>query len=320
MGVKRILVTGSSGFIGQPLVRSLARAGYAVRAVTRRPMSFPHAVDIAIVPDFLRPIDWAPILRGMDVVIHLAGMVHADQAYDEYQLFDKINRQATQGLARATAEAGIERFLYISSVRAQTGPSAVDKVREQDEARPTDHYGRSKLAAESIVRAAGVPFTILRPVVIYGPHPKGNMRALVRLASSPWPLPLGGFSNKRSILGIENFISVILFLLNSSATEGETYLVADPRPIMFGELLAMLRKAQGSRPRLVYVPPGFFQIALMLVNRRHLWERIGNELVVDTTKLESLGWRPALETYDGLRAMLCAENGEGLAGGEKIRT
>jgi nucleoside-diphosphate-sugar epimerase len=314
MGVKRILVTGASGFIGRPLVRSLARAGYAVRAVMRRPISFPRAVDIVIVPDLVRQIDWAPILRRIDVVIHLAGVVHADQPFDEHRLFDRINRQATQRLALATADAGVERFLYMSSVRAQAGASAVGMVREQDEACPTDHYGRSKLAAESIVRAAGVPFTVLRPVVIYGPHPKGNMRALVRLTSSPWPLPFSGFTNRRSILGIDNFISVILFVLNSSDAEGETFLVADPKPVEFGELLAMLRKAQGDRPRLVYIPPRLFQIALTLINRQHLWERIGKELVVDTTKLESLGWRPALETYDGLRAMLSAENGEGLAG------
>ena len=101
-------------------------------------------------------------------------------------------------------------------------------VREQDEPRPTNQYGRSKLAAEQAIRASGVPFTIFRPVVIYGPHPKGNMRTVVQLARSRLPLPVANFTSRRSLLGVENLISAIIFALNNPVTIGETYLVADP--------------------------------------------------------------------------------------------
>jgi nucleoside-diphosphate-sugar epimerase len=309
---KRVLVTGASGFVGQPLVHALVRAGYAVRAATRRPVLFPDPVDVAIVPDFTGPIDWKPILCGIDVVVHAAGLAHADSSDEPFGVFDRVNRLATLELARAAAGAGVQRFLYISSVRAQIGPSAGFVVREQDEAHPTDPYGRSKLAAESEVRASGVPFTILRPVVVYGPHPKGNFKSVAQLASSSWPLPFGKFNSRRSILGIDNLISVILFVLDNPATVGETYLVADPKPVSIRELLTMLRMVRGHRPRLINIPPKLFQIAFMLINRTQLWERLGGELVVDTTKLGSLGWRPALETYDGFRAALSIENGEAL--------
>ena len=294
------------------MVRALVRASYAVRAATRRPVSFPNPVDVVIVPDFTGPIDWKPILCGMDVVVHAAGLAHADSSDNSFGVFDRVNREATLELARAATCAGVQRFLYISSVRAQIGPSAVGVVREQDKAHPTDPYGRSKLAAESAVRAAGVPFTILRPVVVYGPHPKGHFKFVVQLAASSWPLPFGGFNSRRSLLGIDNLISVILFVLNNPATVGETYLVADPKPVSIRELLAMLRKARGHRPRLINIPPKLIQIAFVLINRAQLWERLGGELVVDTTKLGSLGWRPALETYDGFRAALSIENGEAL--------
>jgi nucleoside-diphosphate-sugar epimerase len=294
------------------LVHALFRAGYAVRAATRRPVSFPNPVDVVIVPDFTSPIDWKPILRGMDVVVHAAGLAHADSSDDSFGVFDRVNRGATLELARAATCEGVQRFLYISSVRAQIGPSAAAVVREQDEAHPTDPYGRSKLAAESAVRAAGVPFTILRPVVVYGPNPKGNFKSVVQLAASSWPLPFGGFNSRRSLLGIDNLISAIVFVLNNPATAGETYLVADPKPVSIRELLAMLRKARGHRPRLIDIPPKLIQIAFLLINRAQLWERLGGELVVDTTKLGSLGWRPALETYDGFRAAFSIENGEAL--------
>ncbi len=317
MDPKRILVTGASGFVGQPLVRALVRAGYAVRAATRRSVSFPSSVDPVIVPDFANPIDWEPILRGVDIVIHAGGYAHADRPDEEYA--NRVNSMATGELARAAARAGVERFLFISSVRAQTGASASGLVKEEDEAHPTDTYGRSKLTAELGVRAAGVPFTILRPVVIFGPRARANFGIIVRLASSPLPLPLAGFDTPRSVLGIDNLISVILFVLNNPAAVDETYLVADPEPVTVRELFTMLREVQGRRPRLVYIPPKLFQIPLTLVNRKHLWERLAGKLVVDTSKLQSLGWHPPVKTFDGLRSIFSTENGEGLSENVKVQ-
>ena len=97
---KRVLVTGASGFIGQPLVRALVRAGYAVRAAMRRPVPFPDAVDVVIVPDFRDPFSWDAILREIDVVIHAAGHVHVDH-YDKDDLGNRINFMTTHDVTRA---------------------------------------------------------------------------------------------------------------------------------------------------------------------------------------------------------------------------
>jgi nucleoside-diphosphate-sugar epimerase len=313
---KRVLVTGASGFIGQPLVRALIRAGYGVRAATRHPAPFPNAVDVAIVPDLRNPFNWDAILRGIDVVIHAAGHAHVDR-HDRNDLGNRVNFITTYDLACAAARARVERFVFLSSVRAQTGISNAEVVREQDEARPTDNYGRSKLAAELAVRAAGVPFTILRPVVVYGHNPKGAIKLVTRLASLPLPLPFANFSSRRSFLGIDNLVSAILFVLNNPATLGETYLIADSKPVAICELLTLLRKIKGRRRWLVNFPPKLLQIAMILTNQRRLWQRVSGDLVVDTTKFESLGWRPAIETSDGLRAMFSTQNGEGLFEVEK---
>jgi nucleoside-diphosphate-sugar epimerase len=310
MKTKRVLVTGASGFIGRPLVAALLRAGYAVRAVTRRQGSFPDSVEAAIIPDFTNPIDWNPILQGVDIIVHLAGMVHSKVPDTAYSEFDQINWIATQRLAHAAKEAGIDRFIYISSVRAQVGAFAVQAIHEQDEPRPSNQYGRSKLAAEQAIQAAGVPFTIFRPVVIYGPHPKGNIRTLVRLARSSLPLPVASFTSRRSVLAVDNLISAIIFALNNPVTIGETYLVADSKPMTIGEILTMLRKIQGRLLSTIYAPQVIVRLLLIICGRGDLWSRFSGDLVVDTSKLESVGWRPAIDTYEGLRGMMRAEDGE----------
>jgi len=304
MDIKRVLVTGASGFVGRPLVDGLLRAGYAVRAVTRRAVAFPPTVDAQIIPDLKDPIDWAPFLQGVNVVIHVAGLAHGHAANERYSEFDQINWFGTQQLAQAAKTAGVERLVYISSVRAQVGASAEHPVRETDEPQPTNYYGRSKLAAETAVAASGVPFTIFRPVVIYGPNAKGNMRSLLRLARSSLPLPAASFTNRRSVLGIDNLISAIIFALKNPATIGETYLIADPVPVTVGEILSILRVARGRSLTTLRLPLGLVRMLLVLAGRGDLWSRIAGDLIVDTGKLEALGWRPVKDTAQGLAAML----------------
>ena len=160
--------------------------------------------------------------------------------------YDQVNWVTTLNLARAAKDVGLDRFVYISSVRAQIGPSATQIVHEQDEPHPTDHYGRSKLAAELAIRSTGLPFTILRPVAIYGPHPKGNIKKLFQLASLPVPLPFKGFNNRRSLLGIDNLIAAILFVLNNQTTVGEKFLVADPVPLTLPDTFHDVAQSAGT--------------------------------------------------------------------------
>jgi nucleoside-diphosphate-sugar epimerase len=309
MKTKRILVTGASGFVGRPLVAALLRAGYEVRAVTHSHVSFPDSVEVVTVPDFINPINWSPILQGVDIIVHLAGLAHSRISETAHSKFDQVNWIATQRLADAAKDVGIERFIFLSSVRAQVGAYALQTVREKDEPSPTNQYGRSKLAAERAVSAAGVPFTIFRPVAIYGPHPKGNMRTMLRLVRTPLPLP--AISSRRSLLAIQNLIGAILFAFNNPATIGETYLIADSTPMTMTEIFAILRKTQRRSLVTLYVPRAVVRLLLMLTGRSHLWWRLSKNLVVDTSKLKSVGWCPAVDTYEGLRTMMLAEDDEG---------
>jgi nucleoside-diphosphate-sugar epimerase len=306
--MNRILVTGATGFIGRALMDALAKDGYALRAAVRRPppYTFSPGADVFEHGDLAQSVDWRPALAGIDNVIHLAGIAHIGSGVAP-ELYDRVNRLATEHIATAAAAAGVRNFVFVSSLRAQTGPSADHVITESDPATPTDAYGRSKLAAEQAVRSAGVPFTIFRPAVLYGPGAKGNVALLARVAAFPGPLPLRDFSNRRSMLGIDNFISAVRFALLPPGAIGETYILTDPGvPPRLSDVIATLRRAQGRRAFLFPMPPALLKVALCSIGRAALWERIGGELQADAGKLIAAGWRPEHDTLTGLARMVQA--------------
>jgi nucleoside-diphosphate-sugar epimerase len=304
--MSRILVTGASGFIGSAVVEALARDGHTVRAAVRRPhLSFPDGVEVVQHPDLAQAFDWQPLLHGVDQVVHLAGIAHTKGT--DAAAYDRINRLATARLAAAAAQLNVEHFVFISSIRAQSGPAADHALTERDDPAPTDAYGASKLAAEEAVRGSGVPFTILRPVLLYGPGVKGNLALLARAAATRLPLPVKDFANRRSLLGIDNFISALAFVLATQATIGETYVVADPGiPPRMSDVFATLRQARGRRAFIMPMSPDYIELPLRLFRRADVWHRIGGSLRVDAGKLIAAGWRPAHDTRGGLTAMVQA--------------
>jgi len=298
------LVTGAAGFVGRAALTALAQRGFVLRAAQRSPprSPLPAGIEVVELPDLASEFDWKPLLTGVDRVIHLAAI--ADSGAADTALHDRVNRWATERLARAAAESGISRFVFISSIRAQTGPSADHALTERDAPEATDGYGRSKLAAEAAVRAAGVPFSILRPVPLYGPGVKGNFGLLLRAAQSRWPLPVKDFVNRRSLLGVDNLVSAIEFVLSAAAALNETYIVADPgTPPRLAEVMAILRQAQGRRPMIFALSRPTVEMPMRLL-RPDLGERLSGNLRADPAKLLAAGWQPLHDTRDGLIALI----------------
>src|ERR1700739_106793 len=179
-----IALTGSTGFIGQHLVRELPRRGSRLRVLLRRPTSLPTNTASAVIGDIARPQNMAAALQDVDAVIHSAGLAHAMSGIpeDDYRV---INTEATINLARAAKRAGAKRFVFLSSIRAQCGPTSETVLTEAMEPNPTDAYGRSKLAAERGLAELDLDWVALRAVLVYGPGVKGNMARLMRLSPPP---------------------------------------------------------------------------------------------------------------------------------------
>jgi len=298
----RILVTGASGFIGSALVPALAAAGHYVRAVSRSPVKDGDRIEYAALPDFASDVDWSPFLADIDVVVHLAAIAHRQGG--EMVDYDKINRGAAVSLAQACSRHKVRRLIFLSSIGAQTGSASDCILTEMDEPHPVTGYDRAKLAAEAAIRDSGVPYTILRPVIVYGPNAKANIAFLLRIAALPVPLPFGAFRNRRSLLAVSNLVGAIMLAFDSPAMLNETFVVADPEAMSIAEIFACLRAAAGRSAGLFPVPPGLIAGLLGLAGRTSLWDRMGRDLVVDPAKLLAAGWKPSVTTRDGFRAMV----------------
>ena len=304
-----VLITGASGFIGKHVVGTLAASGFAVRAAARDPAAVPAGagVERVALPDLARPADWSKLVHGMSHIVHLAGIAHAPgQLPDE--VYARINTDAVGELAQA-ARGRVERLVLMSSVRAQAGLAADHVITERDAARPTDAYGRSKLAAERLLKESGAEFTVLRPAVVYGKGVKGNIASLATLAQTPMPLPFGGLDNRRSLLALENLAAAIALVLTSPQADGETFLVADWEPISVAELVSAMRDGLGRAPHLVRLPARAMKRLMATFGREAEWERLSGSFVIDAAKLRGIGWTPRINTPEGVAAMMRTTNG-----------
>jgi nucleoside-diphosphate-sugar epimerase len=300
-----LALTGATGFIGQYLLREMPKRGHRVRALLRRPVSLPSETASAVIGDLARPQNMSAALAGVDAVVHSAGLAHAMSGLpeDDYRL---LNTEATIRLARAARRAGAKRFVFLSSIRAQSGPTADTVLTEALAPRPTDAYGRSKLAAEQGLAELDLDWVSLRAVLVYGPGVKGNMAQLVRLARSPFPLPLASLTARRSLLALENLSAAIDAVLEAPGTLRRVLIVADPQALTIAEMIAALRGGLSRRPNVFALPPALLELALRAARREEIYQRLSGPLIADPAALMSLGWAPQLATRDGLAMLVRA--------------
>ncbi|MGW9330550.1 NAD-dependent epimerase/dehydratase family protein [Bosea sp. NPDC055594] len=309
MSGERVLVTGASGFVGRHLLRELSAAGYLVRAALRRPLPEIAGVEQVIVGDLSGFVDWSAALAGVRHVVHAAGLAHADTALPE-EAYRRVNTDATLALADAAQAAGVARFVFLSSIRAQSGPANDLPLSERDAPAPTDAYGRSKLAAERGLAERDLAWVALRPVLVYGPGVKANMAGLVRLARLPLPLPLGGLKAPRSLLAVENLCEAVIFALGEACPARRSFIVSDPGALGVAEMLAAMRAGLGRRPGLIAVPPALLGLAARLIGRPGVYERLANGLVAPPDALLSAGWQPRIGSEAALARLAASPAGE----------
>lgn len=314
-----ILVTGATGFVGRFVCKELVRRKYAVRSVVRGhrvsdSISGAELSDIIQLDDIGPATDWLGALNNVKAVIHLAARVHVmkDSSADPLAAFRAVNVAGTLNLARQAAAAGVQRFLFMSSVKVNGEFTLTGKAfTEADVPAPQDAYGQSKHEAELGLRQiganTGMEVVIIRSPLVYGPSVKANFAALMRAVQLSWPLPLGSVHNLRSLVALDNLVDFIVTCITHAQAANQTFLVSDGQDLSTTELLRSMAQAAGVPARLLPVPVWALQAGASLVGKGDSVQRLCGNLQVDISKARSLlGWLPPVSVEEGLRRAMAA--------------
>lgn len=257
-----------------------------------------------------RDQDWSPILSGVSAVVHCAARVHvmSEEAADPLFEFRRVNVDGTLNLARQASEAGVRRFVFISSIKVNGEctdlghPFTADQIPA-----PSDPYGVSKYEAEMGLRAlseeTGMEVVIIRSPLVYGPGVKANFLSMMNWLRRGIPLPLGGVTkNRRSFVFIDNLVSMIIACINHPAAANQTFLVSDDEDLSTAGLLDRMALVLGCSSKLITIPTALITLGARLIGRSDISQRLCGSLQVDINKTKGfLGWSPPVSVGEGLR-------------------
>jgi nucleoside-diphosphate-sugar epimerase len=302
-----IVVTGATGFVGQALLPSLRQQGFDVTTLGRRSSGTLPFIEA----DLSDLSNTEPLLKQAKTVIHCAARVHImdDNAADPLAAFRHINTTGTLELARQAAAAGVKQFIFLSTIKVlgeETKPGA--PFTANSPAQPKDPYSQSKYEAEQGLRklseATGMAVTIIRPPLVYGPGVGANFRRLYGWVEKGYPLPFGSLSNKRSMVAVQNLVSLITTCIENPVAYGEDFLVSDDNDVSTAQLVSYMSQSIGKKPNLISVPTACLKALGVIAGKRDVIQRLCGSLQLDITKTKScLNWSPVVTLQVQLEQM-----------------
>jgi nucleoside-diphosphate-sugar epimerase len=294
----RVLVTGSTGFVGRAVVDHLVQAGETVVAVSRR--TVPDAKRPGVVQSAAEVTDRLAVrqaVSGCGVVVHLAGLAHTRGAAD--QEYRRVNVDGTRIVAEESAHAGARRLVLVSTASVH-GRFSERPVSEEADPQPPDAYARSKLEAEAaagaVAQASGMQLVILRPPLICGPGAKANLLALVKALARGWPVPVSR-ANRRSLLSLRNAAEAVAFAAGPNGPEG-TFLLSDGVDVTTYDMARSLCAGLGRGGRLVVVPRAVIRASRWI--NPYVADRLFGSFFVNPSRFLDTGWTPTATVWDGL--------------------
>ena len=306
----KVLVTGANGFIGDSVCRHLAATGHNVIAGLRSERPNPGWMETLVYGNLETRHYFFPALEGIDAIVHLAARVHImrEGGADVEAAHQLVNTEITKKIAAQAAEAGVQKFVFLSSVKANGENTQTEPFSEKNDPAPKDAYGRSKLAAEQALQRISentkLACTSLRVPLVYGPGVKANFGALLHSCGLPIPLPLGGIThNRRSLLFIGNLTDAIRTVLEDPSDRPESYLLSDGENLSTADLVWRLRRSLRQPAPNLKVPVSVLTTVAGLAGKEATIRRLCDSLEIDSSHFrQTFNWVPAFTVDQGLAA------------------
>lgn len=303
----KVLLTGATGFVGSHLLKNLPISKTVLLGRTK-PHYFPDEQFLESQLD--SSSIYSKILSNVNVVIHLAARVHImdDMSERSFNKYRNVNTLGTLNLAKQAFEAGVKRFIFISSIKVHGESTIIGKpFKSNDTFDPGDCYGQSKCEAElellKFGQASGLEIVIIRPPLVYGPGVKANFYSLMNLVFNRLPIPFGCITkNKRSLVFVKNLVDLIITCIDHPKAKNQCFLVSDDYDVSTNQIVTEMAKALNTFSLQFPIPIRFYKLAGRLFNKSDVVDRLIGSLQVDISHTkDTLDWKPPHSLQEGFK-------------------
>jgi len=323
--MKKILVTGASGFIGGSICEYLLKSGRPFCASVRSNELIPLKTDIKYlsVGEINNHTNWKEALIDTNCVIHCAGRAHimSEMNANEIKNCYSVNVEGVKQLAEQAVKAGVKKLIFLSSIKVNGENTYKEyyKVRSRekkkyiftsnDKPNPKDVYSISKLKAENVLweisSRTNLEIVIVRLPLVYGRGVKGNLARLIKLIKSGIPLPFSMISNNRSMISMDNLIDLLIQCVDNPKANGKTFLASDGEDLSTPKLIKLIALSMEKRAYLFPLPVFLLKILSSIFGKKREINRLVGSLRIDNSYTkELLNWTPPISVEEGIRRMV----------------
>ncbi|CAH6926878.1 UDP-glucose 4-epimerase [Vibrio chagasii] len=290
--MNKILLTGSSGFIGSHLLQNCPLPIVSVKRSAEKNSTS----DTFYIASLDKGTSWSGAFRGISTVVHLAAVAHSKRC--SIQSVYDVNVEGTVNLAKSAAHAGVKRFIFLSSIGVLGGYTEKgNKFSKESPVQAGNTYTKSKLEAEKklrdIEKDTGMEVVIIRAPLVYGQNAPGSFSQLKKLVSIVPLLPFGCIDNRRDFISVDNLVDLISCCCQHPNAAGQTFLASDDYTLSLRQFISYIADGLGKRCIQIPIPVFVYQFLAQLFKKHKLMEQLVLNLEIDISDTKkSLNWIP----------------------------
>lgn len=307
-----VAVTGASGYVGLYLCETLSKSGIRIVPIVRQisdstGSAFKRCEAQRICGDFSGDVDWHSMLKGADIVIHTAGLIErSDKRVNEGSAYYQVNVETTYQIAKAAAQNGVTKFIFLSSAGVYGHYDNKVAALENQVCKPQEPYTQSKYAAEERLLSSSLSDTmqivILRPPMIYGPECRGNLPQLAKMVRHPVSVPMGSIDGRRNFISVSSLIDGIALILKDSGDASGVWNIAESDQVSVPEVMRAIGRGLYDKEVFIpSVPVSFLRASATLLGKRDLFEKLHSPVLINSKKFsQRFNWQPTMPTLSGI--------------------